>query len=134
MSAPEPYLLFPGTARAALEFYHGVFGGELTLETFGTSGRVDGPQDAIAHGVLRGSVSLFAADVAGGEEPFHAAGLMFALLGTTSATELRGWFDALAEGGTIRDELQARPWNAWDGQVVDRFGVCWLIGFEDADT
>ena len=46
----------------------------------------------------------------------------------------RGWFEALAQGGTIRDELQARPWGAWDGQVVDRFGVCWLIGFEDADT
>ena len=34
--------------------------------------------------------------------------------------------------GVIRvvDDLQKRPWGAWDGQVVDRFGLHWLIGFE----
>jgi PhnB protein len=133
MSAPEPYLLFPGTAREALTFYHRVFGGELTFNTFGQFGRNDGPADAIAHGILRGAVALFAADAAGEEEPFRSAGLMFSLLGRASATELRGWFDALAEGGTIRDELHVRPWGASDGQVIDRYGVRWLIGFEDAD-
>ena len=79
-------------------------------------------------------MSLFAADAAGGEEPFRSTGLMFSLLGTTSDTELRAWFDALAEGGTIREELQVRPWGASDGQVVDRYGVHWLVGFEDADS
>jgi len=134
MSAPEPYLRFPGTAREALNFYHQVFGGELILNTFGEFGRDDSPLDAIAHGILRGPVSLFAADAAGGEEPFRSTGLMFSLLGTTSDTELRAWFDALAEGGTIREELQVRPWGASDGQVVDRYGVHWLVGFEDADS
>ncbi len=132
MPAPEPYLLLPGTARQALTFYHEIFGGELTLNTFGEFGRDDGPGDAVAHGVLSGPVSLFAADVAG-EEPFGSSGLMFSLLGATSAEGLRAWFDALAEGGTIIDKLQARPWGATDGQVVDRYGVRWLVGFEDAE-
>jgi len=134
MSAPEPYLHFPGTAREALTFYQQVFGGELILNTFGEFGRDDGPTDAIAHGILAGPVSLFGADAAGGEEPFQSTGLMFSLLGTTSAEELRIWFDALAEGGTIREELQVRPWGASDGQVVDRYGVHWLVGFENAET
>ena len=134
MSAPEPYLIFPGNAREALIFYHRVFGGELILNTFGEFGRTDGSADAIAHGMLRGTVSLFAADASGGEEPFQSAGLMFSLLGTSSAAELRVWFDALAEGGTIREELQLRPWGAFDGQVVDRYGVRWLVGFEDAES
>jgi PhnB protein len=69
MPAPEPYLLFPGTARQALTFYHEVFGGELRLNTFGEFGRDDGPADAVAHGILRGPVSVFAAGAAG-EEPF----------------------------------------------------------------
>jgi PhnB protein len=59
---------------------------------------------------------------------------MFSLLGTASATELRAWFDSLAEGGTIREELQVRPWGASDGQVVDRDGVHWHVGFEDEDS
>ena len=133
MPAPAPYLLFPGTARQALDFYHQVFGGELTLHTFGQFGRTDGPADAIAHGGLSGPVSLFAADAAG-EEPFGSSGLMFSLLGATSASGLRAWFDALAEGGTVREALQVRAWGATDGQVVDRYGVRWLIGFEEADS
>jgi PhnB protein len=134
MTAPKPYLHFPGTARQALTFYKEVFGGELVLNTFGQFGRDDGPADAIAHGILTGPVSLFASDVAAGEETFRSTGLMFSLLGTTSATELRAWFDALGEEGTIREDLQVRPWGASDGQVVDRYGVHWLVGFEEAET
>ena len=132
MSAPEPYLLLPGTARQALTFYHEIFGGDLTLNTFVEVGRDDGPADAIAHGILRGPVSMFAADAAG-EDPFRSSGLMFSLLGTTSPAGLRTWFDALATGGTVLDELQPRPWGASDGQVVDRYGVRWLIGFEEEE-
>ena len=36
----------------------------------------------------------------------------------------------LAAGGRVVPDLQRRPWGASDGQVVDRFGVHWLIGFE----
>jgi PhnB protein len=134
MCAPKPYLHFPGTAREALTFYQGVFGGDLVLNTFGEFGRDDGPPEAIAHGMLSGPVSLYAADARGGGEPFRSTGLMFSLLGTSSANGLRAWFDALAAGGTIREELEVRPWGASDGQVVDRFGVHWLVGFEEAET
>jgi PhnB protein len=131
MTAPTPYLHFDGRARDALSFYAGAFGGEVELHTFAEFGRDDGPGEAIAHGLLRGGpVDLYAADVAGGEEAFGARGLMFSLLGTAEPETLRGWFAALAEGGTVVDDLQERPWGASDGQVIDRFGVNWLIGFE----
>ena len=44
---------------------------------------------------------------------------------------LHAWFARLSEGGTDIDPLQRRPWGASDGQVTDRFGVRWLIGYED---
>jgi PhnB protein len=58
---------------------------------------------------------------------------MFSLLGKASPAELQAWFDVLAEEGTILEALEVRPWGASDGQVVDRHGVHWLIGFEDLE-
>ncbi|GAA3764314.1 VOC family protein [Microbacterium kribbense] len=131
MTGLTPYLHFDGTARAALTFYQSVFGGEVGLNTFGEFGRDDGPADAIAHGMLRGAVELFAADVGAGESALRLDGVMFSLLGTAAPAELERWFAALAAGGgTIVDPLQPRPWGAHDGQVTDRFGVPWLIGYE----
>jgi PhnB protein len=129
--APTPYLNLAGTAREALTFYGDVFGCKVRLFTFADFNRTDGPADAIAHGYLEdGPVALFASDVAGDERPFRAEGLLFSLLGTTRSSVLRQWFARLSEGGTVLDDLQQRPWGAWDGRVVDRFGVPWLIGFE----
>lgn len=131
MTNPTPYLLFPGSAREALTFYADVFGCGAQLHTFGEFNRTDGPSDAIAHGMLTdGPVALYGADVAGEEKPLRTEGLMMALLGAADPETLRGWFARLADGGTIVDDLQARPWGASDGQVTDRYGVHWLIGFQ----
>lgn len=130
MSGPPPYLFLDGTAAEALHAYHAIFGGDLTIHTFADFGRDDGPGDAVAHGILTGPVSLFAADVAGDQEPLRVRGLQFSLLGTADPQTLTGWFDALAQGGRVIDPLQERPWGASDGQVEDRFGLQWLIGFE----
>lgn len=134
MAQPTPYLHLPGTARQALTHYADVFGCRAQLHTFEEFGRSDGPRDAIAHGYLvDGPVSLFAADAAGEQAPFRAEGLLLSLLGAAPPATLRTWFARLAEGGRVVDDLQERPWGAWDGQLVDRFGVPWLLGFEDED-
>jgi PhnB protein len=129
MNAPAPYLHFPGTAREALEFYQGVFGGELSAHTAAEMGRADLPGDAIAHAQLRGPVTLYASDAVG-DAPLRLEGLMLALLGAADPTTLRTWFAHLAADGEVVDDLQRRPWGASDGQVRDRFGVLWLIGYE----
>jgi PhnB protein len=131
MTDPTPYFSFPGTARDALMFYGDVFGCEVTLNTFAEFGRTDGPADAIAHGYLTGGpVKIFASDVTEGEAVFQSQGLLQALLGTADPATLRHWFARLSEDGQVVDDLQRRPWGASDGQVIDRFGVHWLIGFE----
>jgi PhnB protein len=136
MTAPTPYVHFAGTARAALTFYAEVFGGEVVVHTFADMNRADGPnEDAIAHGYLRnGPVALFAADVSGDERSLHCEGMMLSLLGTAKPAVLRAWFSGLREGGNVVDDLVTRPWGASDGQVIDRFGLHWLIGFEEAEN
>ena len=135
MTAPTPYLHLPGTAREALTFYAGVFGCGVQLHTLADFNRTDGPADAIAHGYLTGGpVELFAADASGEQPSFRAEGLLFSLLGAADPATLRGWFAGLADGGRVIDDLQRRPWGASDGQVVDRFGLHWLIGFEGDES
>jgi PhnB protein len=128
--APTPYLTFPGTARAALEFYAAAFGGETELYDYATFGRPDGAADAIAHGILHGPVELFAADAAEGEPAPAFQGARLALLGTAGPATLHAWFTALSDGASEIDELQERPWGDSDGTLVDRFGVAWLIGYQ----
>jgi PhnB protein len=135
MTDPTPYVLFPGTAREALTFYGDVFGCAVALHTFAEFNRDDGPEDAIAHGTLTdGPVMLYGADVAGDEQPVRCEGLMLSLLGTADASTLRGWFSRLSDGGRVVDDLQERPWGASDGQVIDRYGLRWLIGFENDES
>ena len=131
MTGVTPYLSLPGTARQALTFYQGVFGGELELHTLADFGRDDGPPDAVAHGMLRGPVQLFASDAAPGEPSLLVQGLLFSLLGASDRGTLESWFAALCDGGTEVDALQRRPWGDHDGQVTDRYGVRWLIGYQD---
>ncbi len=131
MAAPIPYIHFPGTAREALTFYGDVFGCDVQLHTFHDFNRSNGSADAIAHGGLtNGPVNLFGSDVSGDERPVRSEGLMLSLLGVAAPSVLRQWFSKLAEGGRIVDELKVRPWGDSDGQVVDRYGLHWLIGFE----
>jgi PhnB protein len=135
MTGPTPYVLFPGNAREALTFYGHVFGCAVNLHTFAEFNRADGPADAIAHGGLAGGpVGLNGADVSGDESPVHTEGMMLALLGTAAPPALRSWFARLSEGGRVVDDLQQRPWGGFDGQVIDRYGLHWLIGFEDAES
>lgn len=129
MTAPQPYLALPGTAREALAFYADVFGGEVSLYTFEQFDRTDGPAHAIAHGELSGPVGLAASDTAGEEQALRVEGMRLALLGTDEPDTMREWFARLADQGTVVDDLKVRPWGDWDGQVNDRFGVPWLIGF-----
>lgn len=134
MTSLTPYLYLPGTARAALEFYAGVFGGSAQLHTLEEFGRTDGPPDAIAHGFLSHSpVTLFAADATGDQPPFRGEGIMMSLLGTAGPDTLHAWFEGLASGGQVVDDMQTRAWGATDGRVVDRFGLQWLIGYEATD-
>ena len=130
MQGPKVYIHFPGTAREALNFYAGIFGGELKLYTLEEFNRTDGDPQAIAHGELSGVVCLGGADASEGDHPVRCEGLMLSLLGTDQPEVLHRWFEKLSVGGEVIDPLSDKPWNAVDGQVRDRYGLHWLIGYE----
>lgn len=131
MPAPVPYIHFPGTAREALGFYADVFGGTAALHTNEEFQRPDVPADGIAHGMVTGGAVTVAGSDAGPEdEPLAVRGLLLSLLGAAEPATLHEWFDRLAAGGTVLDPLGPKPWGDSDGQVRDRFGLHWLIGYQ----
>ena len=126
----NPYLSFRENAREAMEFYQSVFGGELSLNTFADFHASEDPaeQDKIMHGMLEApdGLVLMGADTPNTMEFTPAAGMSISLSGDDEPL-LRGWFDKLAEGGTVQEPMTTAPWGDTFGMLVDRFGISWLV-------
>ena len=125
----NPYLSFPDTARQALEFYRGVFGGELTLSTFGEAGGAEGPDaDKVMHGQLEtpAGYTLMASDTPAGMETTVGTNISLSLSGD-DVDELRRYFAELSEGGTVTMPLEKQMWGDEFGMCLDRFGIVWMV-------
>jgi PhnB protein len=124
----NPYLSFPGTAREAMERYADIFGGTLHLNTFGEFG-MEGPQaDQIMHGMLEtdAGLTLMGADQPPDTEHQPGNAMTVSLSGDDEA-ELRGYWEGLADGGTVTLPLEQQMWGDLFGMCVDRFGVPWMV-------
>lgn len=108
-----PYLNFGDNAREALEFYREVFGGELTVNTFGEFGMA-GPRDAdhIMHGQLKTPLgfTLMAADTPEGMAHSSGTNITVCLSGD-DVEQLRGYFAKLSEGGNVFVPLERQIWG-----------------------
>ena len=126
----NPYLSFRDNARAAMEFYRSVFGGELTTSTFADFQASDDPaeQDKIMHSMLEGDngLVLMAADTPNSMEYALGNNISVSLSGDDDAT-LRGYWDKLSAEGTTTMPLNQAPWGDSFGMCVDKFGVAWLV-------
>jgi PhnB protein len=125
----NPYLSFSNNAREAMEFYRDVFGGSLSLSTFGQYGAQDSPDaDKIMHGLLEtdSGYTLMAADTPEGMEHNPGNNISVSLSGD-DAEELRGYWAKLSESGTVSVPLEKQMWGDEFGSCVDRFGITWLV-------
>jgi PhnB protein len=146
MSAqPVPHLNFFGTARAALEFYAGAFGGQALVRTYAEFGMpADLPDaDRVVWGLATGDEGfrVMAYDVPTGgaeaaqpvrstrrengttitDQPFFLA------LSVETLEQATAWWEGLAPGATVIEPLAASAWSAGFGMLADRFGVTWTI-------
>ncbi|NUT41137.1 MAG: VOC family protein [Thermoactinospora sp.] len=130
----NPYITFAnGDARQALEFYRGVFGGELILNTFGESGMPDSPEaDKIMHGQLEtpSGYTIMGADLPPGMEHTPGHSIVICLSGDDGV--LREYFAALKEGGHVETELEKQMWGDEYGACTDRFGVQWMVNLSSS--
>jgi PhnB protein len=130
----NPYISFKDNAREAMEFYKEVFGGELTMNTFGEFGQADTPHaDQIMHANLETSsgFTLMASDTPPGMTRTQGDNIGISLSGD-DADELRGYWEKLSAGGTVSVPLEKQMWGDEFGQCTDRFGIGWMVNIAGA--
>jgi PhnB protein len=125
----NPYISFDGNAREAMEFYHSVFGGDLTVSTFGEFGAPDAAiADKVMHAMLvtDKGYALMASDTAPGMTYTPGGAITISLSGD-DADDLHAYWQKLADGGTVSLPLEKQMWGDEFGQCTDRFGVSWMV-------
>lgn len=125
------YLNFRGETREAMEYYRGVFGGELLLSTAHDLG-VALPADRaeqVMHAQLTSpsGMVLLASDIHAADTDEPDRGNLYAIMIVgDDAAATASWL-RLAEGGQITTPLGVAPWGDRFGACVDRFGITWLV-------
>lgn len=126
----NPYLNFKDNARQAMEFYQSVFGGTLNAQTFQDFHASQDPSEdnLVMHSVLTGAngIEFMASDTPSRMEYKPGSNFSMSISGDDEAA-LRGYFEKLADGGTITMPLEKAMWGDTFGMCTDKFGVSWLI-------
>ena len=125
----NPYISFEGSARDAMETYRDVFGGELTVSTFGDFGEAPpGFEDKVMHSQLETSAgfTLMASDTPPGMPYQPGTNISVSLSGDDDG-ELRGYWEKLSNGGQVTLALEKQMWGDVFGMCTDRFGVTWMV-------
>lgn len=140
------HLNLTGQARQALEFYASVFGGDVTVVTYGDFGAPSDSPDAsrVVWGQVRDDTgfALMAYDVPGGDGGGAAgpastttrrdgttgtdAPFFLSLRGET-AEEVTALWEKLSAGASIVEPLAPAPWAPAFGVLTDRFGYTWVV-------
>ena len=149
------HLNFRGTARAALEFYQSVFGGDLSITRYRDVGM---PTDAPgAENVVFGQLEsdsgfrVMAYDIPGASPATDAAGAadaagarrengvtltdqpFFLSVRGDTLDEAQRYWAALAAGAAVIEPLAASAWSPGFCMLTDRFGVTWVIDVAAAE-
>ncbi|MDB5161180.1 MAG: hypothetical protein JWO96_560 [Candidatus Saccharibacteria bacterium] len=125
----EPYIFFRGQCREAMEFYKGVFGGELEMQTVDET-PTDFPgkeamKGQIMHASLKGGdINLMASDSQNASPKTAKVELS---LGGYDEPKMRKMFDDLAEGGEVKTPLKKEFWGDIFGNLTDKYGVDWMM-------
>jgi PhnB protein len=146
------HLNFRGDARAALEFYRSVFGGQVTIATYGDFGMPKGVPgaDEVVFGQVENAdgFRIMAYDIPGRTGgSAAAAGSTHRENGTTitdqpffvsvrgeTLGEVEDYWTALSVGATVVEPLVASAWSPGFGMLTDSFGVTWVLDVASAPS
>ena len=140
MAQVNPYLVFNGDCEAAFLLYKSVFGGEFPyMGRFGdmqpAEGQPELPEEdknrimhvslPIGNTIIMGSDSnIQSGDVKMGENVSIS-------INVDSREEADTIFKGLTDGGVVKMPMTDTFWGAYFGMFVDKFGIHWMINFDE---
>lgn len=137
MKSANTYLNFNGNCAQAFDFYRSVFGGEFASKMKYSDMPSEAPSGAgassrIMHmGLPIGKNNM----LMGCDIPEHfeeARGNNFHIsLDADSPAEADKLFAALSAGGKQTMPMARMFWGSYFGMVTDKFGVQWMISFDE---
>jgi len=142
MAIANIYLNFNGNCEEAFLFYKSVLGGEFSYlgrykEMPPQEGMPPLPKEAenlIMHISLPLSkeTSLMGSDIYGEWTPVFIEGNNFSIcLSPNSKDEAKRLFNGLSKGGKIIMPLADTFWGDYYGMFVDKFGINWMISYNE---
>ena len=136
----NPYLNFNGNTEKAFYFYKSVFGGEFSsLQRFKDVPSSEEPmskneEDRIIHIALpigKGNL-LMGSDISEVRGMKLTPGNnVYISLHPDTKKEAERLFNELSDGGKIEMKFQKMFWGAYYGSFADKFGIRWMVNFEE---
>lgn len=129
------HINFRGDARKALQFYHSVFGGDISIATYADIHAVEEPSqaDQVAFGRVAApnGFDIMAYDVQPSKVFNRGDNAFYVTLQGSDAEEIRTLWNALGDGATATlIPLAPAAFAPLYGMLTDRFGVTWIVGVE----
>ena len=139
MAAINPYLTFNGNCEEAFMFYKSVFGGEFTyMGRFGEMPPGEQPlPDSVKNKIMHVSLpisaetNLFGSDAAEAFGGVPKVGDNISIsINAGSEQEADKLFNGLSADGTVTMPMNKTFWGAYFGMFKDKFGINWMVNFD----
>jgi PhnB protein len=132
----EPYLFFSGNCAEALNFYKGVFGGEITSMSQFKDAPAEMKMPAedgnrVMHANFKSpTIKFMASDSRPTTE--YGEGRISLSLGLSDLAEAQRLWDALSKNGKVDVPFEDAFWGGKFGMFTDKYGIDWMINCETA--
>jgi PhnB protein len=134
MATTTPYLHFNGNCLEAFNFYKTIFGGEFDnlMRYSDVPGTTDKSDKILNVGLSVGPGSaIMGSDNPPGYGEDAVFGTNFSIvLNVDGRDEADRVFNGLSAGGKITAPIGDMFWGAYFGMFVDKFGIPWMVSFQ----
>lgn len=130
----NPYLIFNGSCKEAMEFYQSILSGKLSMQTYAESGMPTSEEDKnkIIHARLDNDTLTFMASDDNKKSPVQMGNNIHMSIVGSDETLLTTYFNKLSVGGKVDMPLAKQFWGDTFGMLTDKFGLHWMVNIASA--